>query len=113
MKTNKVKEKKYLPGDRLYKAYMAMGDARTIGKMMRWCITNQIVNPATLSLPTRMGIWKAIWRWAAENYQEAYDIAREVYPTMDKQEWDVFLYSKSKTAFQNRREAKNHHYATR
>jgi hypothetical protein len=99
---NPVLEKKYLDGEQLYKVYWKeMGNARSFNKLQKWCLSHQIVNPKTLTVPTRMGLWKAMWRWAAKNREKAFAIYSKAETAVTPEEWDEMIVKYSRTSFQN------------
>lgn len=68
---------KYLDGEKLYKAYwVEMGNARSYDRLVNWAAANKMVNPKT-GKTTRMGVWKAMYRWAVNNPEKAYDYMNE------------------------------------
>jgi hypothetical protein len=68
----------YMDGKRLFEVYwVEMGSARSIAKLQKWCITNDMVHPISGKPPTRMGIWKCMYRWAINNQKDAYDMAQD------------------------------------
>lgn len=116
IRSNPILDKKYLDGEQLFKVYwQEMGSARSTVRLQRWCLAHSIVNPKTQNVPTRMGLWKAMWRWASENRDIAYTVWREstviedgmALPTDSyKYEWDKLILKNAKTSFQNVRYAK-------
>lgn len=108
-KTNPIIEKKYLPGEVLYRRLMEMGEAGSIGRLQKFCLSEQIINPKTQKIPTRMGIWKAIYRWAYQNEESAYRIYAETFEqnALPFDEWKKGMREKYMTAFQNLRTAKD------
>jgi len=107
MKSNPIRDKKYLDGERLFTVYwQEMGDSRTTIRLQRWCLAHSIVNPKTQNVPTRMGLWKAMWRWAVENQDEAIKVWSEGmdYNKIDgvvESEWNKLILNNAKTSFQN------------
>lgn len=68
----------YLNGEKLYRVYwVEMGDARSYKRLRNWCISNNMVNAKTHKPPTRMGLWKAMWRWAVTHQDKAFEIMNE------------------------------------
>lgn len=99
---NCIMDKKYLDGERLYRVYWEeMGKARSFSKLQKWCLTHHVVNPKTLKVPTRMGLWKSMWRWAAKNRETAFKIYSEAETDITPEEWDELIVKYSKTSFQN------------
>ncbi len=69
---------KYLDGEKLYRVYwVEMGNARSFGRLIKWCVSNNMVNAKTGKPPTRMGIWKAMYRWAVNHPEQAYELMNE------------------------------------
>ena len=100
--SNPILDKKYLPGKELFRVYyLEMGNGRSFGRLQKWCLSHQIVNPKTLNVPTRMGLWKAMWRWAAKNREEAWEILSESTIDIPPEEWDELIKKHSMTSFQN------------
>ena len=108
MKSNPIRDKKYLDGEKLFIVYwQEMGEARSTIRLQAWCLSHSIVNPKSQNVPTRMGLWKAMWRWATENKDKAYkiwvkacDSENEEYPEYSI-EWNKIMLKNSKSAFQN------------
>lgn len=120
-RSNPILDKKYLDGEQLFKVYwQEMGSARSTVRLQRWCLAHSIVNPKTQNVPTRMGLWKAMWRWASENRDEAFRVwisstkGLETYSTPDLEfvaEWNKLIVKNAKTSFQNVRYAKAYYNA--
>ena len=107
MKSNPIRDKKYLDGEQLFAVYwQEMGDGRSTIRLQRWCLAHSIVNPKTLNVPTRMGLWKAMWRWATENQNKAYEIWKSQFNNSVPEEahqlrWKREILKNAKTSFQN------------
>jgi hypothetical protein len=110
-KTNPVMDKRYLPGELLYRTLLEMGESGSILKLQRFCLSENIVNPKTQSAPTRMGLWKAVYRWAYQNEQKAYEYHRDILKdkALPFDEWKAGMRQKYMTAFQNIRTAKDYY----
>lgn len=110
-KSNPIRDKKYLDGERLFTVYwQEMGDSRSTIRLQKWCLAHSIVNPKTQNVPTRMGLWKAMWRWAVENQDKSYEIWHDAIEnnvaSMNSKEawqesWDKLVLNNAKTSFQN------------
>ena len=96
-------------GGILFKYYFqTMGTARSMDKLSRFCKTEGIVNKDG-NPPTRMGLHKAMWRWAIrkENQQEAFEIYTSselgrTFPVIPSwEEWIEYLRGKIETAYQH------------
>lgn len=77
----------YLDGEKLFRKYYEMGDARSIVRLATWAISIGMAQPIkkTKSNPNGlpcMGVWKAMWRWASlrENFQAAWEIHQQFTP---------------------------------
>lgn len=104
-KSNPIRDKKYLDGERLFTVYwQEMGDSRSTIRLQRWCLAHSIVNPKTQNVPTRMGLWKAMWRFAVDNQDKAFDIwcdSSGFDLGSARKEWDRLILNNAKTSFQN------------
>jgi hypothetical protein len=101
---NPILEKSYLTkhAKKLFTVYWEeMGNARSFNKLQKWCLKRQIVEPRSLNQPTRMGLWKAMWRWAAKNRDEAFEIYSKA-PGTYPEEWSEMIVKYSRTSFQNK-----------
>ncbi len=97
---------KYLDGEKLFTVYWAeMGTARSYIKMVNWCISNKVINPKTQKPPTRMGIWKAMYRWAVNNPDKAFEIAqrgfRDAADILTRERWDQEMAEKVNISYQS------------
>src|SRR5512147_842675 len=71
----------YLDGEKLFRKYYEMGDAKSTSRLAAWAIAEGMAKPVKVTkknpngLPV-MGVWKAMWRWASlkENRVKAYQI---------------------------------------
>lgn len=120
MSNNPIKDKKYLDGEQLFTVYWKdMGTARSTLRLQKWCLANSIVNPKTQNVPTRMGLWKVMWRWATENQEKSYPIWRNAVSSEIEDEnlpeigfqndWKSLILKNAKTAFQNSIHLKNYY----
>lgn len=110
MKKNNNFHEGYMNGGFLFKYYFSvMGTARSMDKLVKLCASDGVTNPAYGTPPTRMGIYKSMWRWALkkENQKEAYNIYTsselgELFPVIQSwEEWIEFLRSKIESAYQH------------
>ena len=97
---------KFLDGEKLFTVYWAeMGTARSYGKMVNWCKSNNIINPKTQKPPNRMGIWKAVWRWAVNHQEKAFEIAQKGFMDggefLTRERWEKELNEKVNTSYQS------------
>jgi|GEM_PF-1552179 len=97
-----LKNYKFLDGEELFKKYFEeMGTARSINKLVKWCISSGKINPQTGKPPTRMGVWKAMWRWALlpENSSKAFEIFRKSLSSDGEfvgiEKWNEYIHSKA------------------
>ncbi len=99
-----------MDGGFLFKYYFqTMGTARSMDKLVKLCASEGVLNPAYGNAPTRMGIYKSMWRWALkkENQKEAYEIYTSselgnLFPVVKTwEEWIEFLKSRIETAYQH------------
>lgn len=108
MKRNPNLREKYLDGEKLYRKYFEMGDAKTIDRLVRWSIS-QGMKSSKGNEPTHMGVWKAMWRWASlkENKEIAWEIFRHYNFNSLRAEWDKDMVdNKIKAAWQHPTDAK-------
>lgn len=96
----------YLDSKKLFEVYWVdMGAARSIKKVVEWCRSNGMINPITGKPPTRMGVWKGIYRWALKNQDEAYAIAQKGVSQhgdfITPEEWKLNMARKVGTSWQN------------
>lgn len=109
--------KSYLNGEILYKKYFSLGQAANISKLANFANTEKMWGEHGYK-PTRMGVWKAMWRWASlkENKNEAYCIfSKYVYDygwtwdtdfpwkagdTVSLEMWHKFMIRKISRAYQ-------------
>jgi len=96
----------YLDGRKLFEVYwVEMGSARSISRLIEWCKSNGIKNPKSGKSPTRMAVWKCIWRYASVNMDEAYAVAQKGVSQhgefISPQEWLETMQSKAQTAWQD------------
>ena len=62
---------KFMDGEALFKRYIEMGKGGSIAKLARFAQQQGWNNPKTGKMPTRVGVWCSMWRWALRNPQEA------------------------------------------
>ena len=96
----------YLDSKKLFEVYWVdMGAARSIKKVVEWCKANGMINPINGKPPTRMGVWKGIYRWALKNQDEAYVIAQKGVSQhgdfITPEEWKLNMARKVGTSWQN------------
>ena len=105
----------FLDGEVLFKHYFAMGQATSISVLTRYAISLGMKDSKG-NEPTRMGVWKAMWRWASlkENKSRAFEIFSKFveeygweentdYPWdggNTKELWHSFMLQKIKSAWQ-------------
>lgn len=65
---------KFLNGEVLFNKYVDMGRGGSIAKLANFAF-EQGGNPRTGRIPTRVGVWSSMWRWALDNP----DKARKIY----------------------------------
>ena len=120
MSNNPFNDKKYLDGEQLFTVYWKeMGTARSTLRLQKWCLANSIVNPKTQNVPTRMGLWKVMWRWATENQDKSKEIWMKSmitdFPDIDVPDngldsvWKSLILKNAKTAFQSATHNKNYY----
>lgn len=99
-------KEKYLDGEILFRQYYAMGEARSINRLTKFAIS-QGMTSSTGKLPTTMGVWKSIWRWASlkENRDTAWKIYKES-TNKTFAEWIEYMRDNIRTAWQHPTEAK-------
>jgi hypothetical protein len=98
----------YIPAEKLWEVYwVAMGQARSLKKLSRWCANNGIINPVSQRQPTPDGCRKAMWRWAVrkENRDVAYKILNDALANegdyCSKEEFLLLCTENSKSAYQS------------
>jgi hypothetical protein len=104
--TKGFSHKKYLDGELLFRKYHALGRAKSVTKLQKWCKENVLVNQDTGKAPTHMALWFAMWRWALR--PENQGTAREIYnqylfdclkPELDDLGWRELMLKRAKTCF--------------
>ena len=77
MTRNMNLREKYLDGEKLFRKYYEMGEGRSVKLLTEWAISVGMAS-STGNLPTAMGVWKSMWRWASlkENCELAWDIVQ-------------------------------------
>jgi hypothetical protein len=102
----------YLNGEKLFTAYWKdmggstlMGGAASYRKMVNYAVANGMSNPVSGKPPTYMGIWKAMWRWAINNQDMAFELAKEAFFTrgevLTRERWNSEMLDKVKTSWQS------------
>lgn len=93
---------KFLDGEKLFRKYFEeMGPARSITKLTEWCKSQGCKNPLTGKPPTRMGVWKSMWRWALlpENERTAFEIFKKSLASEGElvvlEKWNEYIHSKA------------------
>ncbi len=112
-----MKKHSYLDGEILYKKYFSLGEATGFSKLTNFAISQKMFNEHGYK-PTRMGVWKAMWRWASlkENQTVAFDIFSEYVrnygwmwdtdfswqkgDTVSSEDWKRFMRHKIRRAYQ-------------
>lgn len=103
---------KYLDGEKLFRQYYAMGEAKSVQKLARWAISVGMANHTKIGrynpegLPT-MGVWKAMWRWAS--LQDNRETAWQIYKSNTNKsvdEWVEYMKDNIRTAWQHTTQAK-------
>lgn len=107
-----LQDKKYLDGEKLFRKYYEMGEAKSIQRLANWAIS---VGMATHIKSTKanqrglpaMGVWKSMWRWATlkENRDMAWEIVHQ-YDTVSKEKWLELAKNNVRAAWQHPTEAK-------
>ena len=97
---------KYLDGEKLYRVYwVEMGEARSFKRLINWCSSNGFINKRNGKPPTRMGIWKAMWRWAVNHPEQAFEIINEGLKDsgemLDRQQFMTELQEKVLNSYQS------------
>ncbi len=88
--------------------FQTMGTARSLAKLSRYCASEGMIN-LDGNPPTRMGLMKAMWRWALkkENQKDAYEIYTNselgaLFPVINSwDEWLEFLRNRVESAYQH------------
>ena len=90
-----------MDGGVLYRKYWEMGDARSIGRLVKY------VEGKTGTKPTHMGVWKAMWRWAS--LRENRDLAWEIYSQWNEvtlEQWQSDMLERIRQAWQHTNKSK-------
>lgn len=98
-----------MDGEYLFKYYFeTMGASRSIIKLIEHCRSEYMIHPEQGKPPTKMGIYKSMWRWATlkENQRKAYEIYNnadlgneyEYFETFE--DWMAFLKDRIESAYQ-------------
>lgn len=100
-------KRKYLNGEVLFRYYWGeMGSARTLSKLVMYCVSQGWVNPWTGQPPRKMTLHKAMYRWATQkdNFEASYQVVqneqRDEGNFMTREEWKEFLRKQVKSAWQ-------------
>ena len=98
--------REYLDGKKLFEVYwVEMGAARSTSRLVKWCLSNKMISPTT-GKTDRMAVWKAMYRYAVTNIDEAYVIAQKGVSQhgdfITPEEWKQNMASKQFTAFQSK-----------
>ena len=99
---------KYLDGERLFRKYYEMGEDRTIQLLTEWAILDGMTSSKG-TLPTPMGVWKSMWRWASlkENRDLAWKIYMEHCGKINYAEWKLeMIHIKVPSAWQHNSQVK-------
>lgn len=105
---NNLKDKSYLNGEKLFRKYFEMGEAKSVSRLAAWAIADGMAKPIKQTkqnpngLPN-MGVWKSMWRWASlkENRDTAWKIYKESQGKMSWEEWVTdMVETKIPTAWQ-------------
>ena len=109
----------YLDGEKLFRHYCKMGGAKSIGILRRYAVSENMFDPTNNKEPTRMGVWKAMWRWASlkENRDTAYQLFLETHQqdiqddewlsqyfpdSINRKDWDALMLKRIDSAWQFR-----------
>lgn len=92
---------KYLDGENLFRKYYEMGDAKSIGRLTKYAISQGMTSSSGQE-PTQMGVWKSMWRWASlkENRETAWKIYKQFNPSHTPEYWVEYMIGNIKTAWQ-------------
>ena len=90
-----------MDGEVLYRKYFELGDAASFVRLQRFAEFKGMVDSKG-NIPTLMGIWKSMWRWASllENKETAWSIYHQYDPSMSREDWDRMMAEKIKKAWQ-------------
>lgn len=102
---------KYLDGKQLFTVYwkdfggpVSIGGAGSITRLVNWCAAQGIRNPVTGKIPSRMATWKSLYRWAVNNIDEAYEMAKSAFfdrgIELTKERWMEEMKVKVNTSYQ-------------
>lgn len=119
MNRNPNLRESYLDGEKLFRKYFEMGEARSTVRLATWAVSIGMARPVKKGsknnkhgLPV-MGVWKAMWRWATvkENFQAAWEIYRQYVPNASWTEYrQDIIDSKVRAAWQHPTEAKRNKF---
>jgi hypothetical protein len=99
-KRNANLRESFMDGELLYRKYWEMGDVRSFARLQL------SVKESTGILPTQMGVWKCIYRWASMNKNTAYQIYKENDGEFDLDVWVEDMKLKIRRAWQHNTEGK-------
>lgn len=90
-----LRRKAILDGGELFKVYFTdMGSARSLNKLVNY-LGNRAINPVTGTKVRNMAVWFSMWKWAYENYEEAYKIFNTAMSDQGEywtpEEWDELV----------------------
>ena len=102
---------KYMDGEKLFTAYwkefggsVTMGGGGTYQRLANWAAANGMRNPVTGKTPTRMAAWKSCYRFAVNNVDKAYEIAKTAFVdrgmVLTKERWMAEMRMKAQTSYQ-------------
>lgn len=101
------KMKKYLDGEQLFRRYWSMGVNRSINKLQKELAQEGVTSSQNGKTPIKMTIWKAMWRWAVDNPDEAYQIVlaglRDSGDYVTPEQWEREVLEKRATAYQSKK----------
>jgi hypothetical protein len=98
---------KYLDAEKLFRKYWTDGETRSISSLVEWAKL-QGMKSSRGEVPTEMGIWKAIWRWASmkENKDLAFQIAKD-HQDIPWEQWKYnMIHTRIPSAWQHTNNAK-------
>ncbi len=75
MSRNPNLKEKYLDGEKLFKRYIEMGEARSVYLLCEYAILEGMISSKGQQ-PTPMGCWKAMWRWVSVNKDVAWNYVK-------------------------------------
>jgi hypothetical protein len=92
----------YMDGEKLFRKYFEMGDARSIPRLQL------MVKQDTGIEPSLMGVWKSMWRWASlsENRDTAWQIYQRWDGSLSYDAWVADMRVRIRRAWQHPTDAK-------